>query len=313
MSFISENNKQILMTLFLFLYTSSKVMLSTLLSIFVMDTCEFTTSLFKECTFIERISSMSKFNIFIFSFNFFTFGIFVGFYILEFYRETIFIKYLEIDNTLPNTNLKNEVENHPVIKKKLITVNNHYKKYSIFLVVVNLINFILSLILLYIMNSDLKTYINIFSNIFLVTDKLYSTMCMARQPVNDFVPHSAFIQENVIFNTIDSNYKIRHIPELNFNIEKYSEANSFKNIIEKYKLYNSRNSINSDITFGSCLSTPKNIPSTNSINKTNSINSMNFKNKKIINVRRSRFLYEDGVSKDEKTNENTLGVVEEIV
>lgn len=256
MLFLSDNNKQILTTVFLFLYTSTKVVLSTLLSLFVIDTCEFTTNLFKECTFQERINAMSQFNIFVFAFNFFTLAIFVGFYLLEFYRETIFIKYLDIDNSLPNNNLKSEVVQYSSINEKLTSINGHYKKYSIVLVIVNVMNFIISLSLLYVISVAPKIYINIFSNIFLVTDKLYSSLCIAHHSLNDFIPYSAFIQEYVIFNTIDANYKIRPLPELDFMIQKQPRSNSVKTILKKYKLYNSRNTIYSDPTAPSHANSP---------------------------------------------------------
>jgi hypothetical protein len=238
---ISKNNKEIIRTFILFIYTSIKITLSTLLSVFVIDTCEFTENLFEKCSFNEKIKLMTNYNLFVFSFNFFTLGTFIGFYLLEFYREVIFIKYLDIDETLIKNNLVNEVIQYPQIKNKLTTINNNYKKYTIFLILVNLINFCLSLTLLYIISSNIKIYINIFSNIFLVTDKLYSSFCIMYNSLKKFTPNSAYLQENVIFNTIDNKYKIKHTDTDFIIITK--KSNSIKNIFEKYNTYNSRNTI----------------------------------------------------------------------
>jgi len=248
MLFLSENNKEILITTFLFLYTSAKVVLSTLLSVFVIDTCEITTSFFEKCSFKERINNMTPFNVFVFGFNFFTLGIFVGFYILEFYREITFIKYLDINNNLPNNNLKTEIEDYKIIKNKILLIGNHYKNYSIILVIVNIINFIISLSLLYLIKVNVNIYINIISNILLTTDKLYSSLCIANKSLNDFIPYSAFVEEYVIFNTIDQNHKIKTLGEIDFIIQRKPRTSILNNMFKKYKYANSVNTIETNIS-----------------------------------------------------------------
>lgn len=142
---LTEDTKQRMKATVLFIITGFKTIMATLLSLFVYQRCE---NEIEECSLRDNVTNLTVYNEAVVIFNFVTLGIFVGMYILEFYRENWCIKYLDISNFLPNDNLRTEIVRYPDINDKLIKLNKHYYKYSLTLVIFNIVNFIISAILI---------------------------------------------------------------------------------------------------------------------------------------------------------------------
>lgn len=225
---LSQDTKQRIKTTFLFIYTGLRTMLATLLTIFVYQLCPKPDGTYNDCSLKDNFTNLSKINLITIIFNFLTLATFIGFYILEFYRENKCIKYLDVDESLPTNNLKNEIISYPKIEVKLNKLNIHYRNYSFVMFVINIVNIILSSLVIYQYFGGYKSIIGMISEVFLIVDKLYNSINIAYKSVKEILPYSAYMKDYIIFNTIDSKYKHKKILQLEqaFDIE-------FKNDLDK--------------------------------------------------------------------------------
>ena len=81
----SQDIKQRIKSTFLFIYTALRTMFATLLTIFVYQLCPQPDGTLKDCTFKDNFVNLTTFNLVAVIVNFITLGIFIGFYILEYY------------------------------------------------------------------------------------------------------------------------------------------------------------------------------------------------------------------------------------
>lgn len=226
-----QNNKQILTSTLLFIYTSIRTMLATLLTIFVYRVCPHLNNTYKDCSIGDNFMNLTKMNLIALIFNFVALMTFICFYGLEYYRECKYIKYLDVDTNLPTTNLKNEIVCYPKIENKLNKLNVHYRNFSIILFLINITNIILSAIIVYNYYGGYKSIVGFISESFLVVDKLYNSIVIAYKSVNEILPYSAYLKEYMVFNTIDPKYKLKKQIKLEklydnemYNIKKFRES-----------------------------------------------------------------------------------------
>jgi hypothetical protein len=217
MFILSEDTQQRIKATLILCYTGIRTILATLLSIFVNQLCPDIDGTYKECTITDNLTNLTNFNLSVVIFNFATLIFFIGFYILEFYRENVCIKYLDIDDNLPNINLKKEIEEYPKIENKLNKLNKHYRNFSYVLLFMNIVNFILSFILINQYYGGYKTIISILTNIFLIVDKIYTAIYISRKSVLEILPYSAYMKDYIIFNTIDKQYKQHKLRKMSKN------------------------------------------------------------------------------------------------
>ena len=232
MFLLSEDTQQRIKATFLLFYTGFRTIMATLLSIFVYQQCSNIDGTYKECSIMDNFTDLTQFNLFVVVFNFITLIFFIGFYILEFYRENVCIKYLDVDDNLPNINLKNEIESYPKIENKLNKLNKHYCKFSFVLLFMNIINFILSVILINQFYGGYKTIISILTNILLIVDKIYTAIYISHKSVLEILPYSAYMKDYIIFNTIDKQYKQHKLRKMSKNNMKNEKDNANTGIIE---------------------------------------------------------------------------------
>lgn len=194
---------QRLQTIFLLFTGSYKVLMCTLLSLFLPQKCM--------CTFWDHFNPSYLFPFITTLANVTTLVIFIGFYIFEYYRENWCIEYLDIDEEKSFTNLKYELEKYPEYKEKLSYINNIYYRFSIFLGVSNLLNFSITGIFFYnyidYSSFDLKNISVFVTYLLLITDKLISSIYYARKSYYELTQTSAYIIAPILFNTVDSDYK----------------------------------------------------------------------------------------------------------
>lgn len=150
---------------------------------------------YRDCSIKDNFTNLSKINLVTVIFNFLTFGIFIGFYILEYYREHKCIKYLDIDDSLPSNNLKNEIMLYPKIEVKLNKLNIHYRNYSFVMFIVNIVNIILSSFVIYQYYGGYKSIVGMISEVFLIVDKLYNSINIAYKSVKEILPYSAYMKD----------------------------------------------------------------------------------------------------------------------
>jgi len=212
---LTQDAKQYIKVTFLFIYTCIRTMLATLLTIFVYQLCPSKNGTTHDCSILENFTDLTELNLAAVIINFLTLGIFFGFYILEYYREHKCIKYLGIDENLPNNNLKNEIAAFPKIQVKLNNLNKHYKNYSFVIFIINIVNIIISSIIIFQFYGGYKSIIGLISETFLIADKIYNSINISYKSVKELLPYSAYMKEYIIFNTIDTNYKERKNSKIN--------------------------------------------------------------------------------------------------
>lgn len=203
---LTDDQKQTINSIILLLSESFKVLMATLLSIFVPQRCDNQSD--KICTIVDNFTNLTNYNIAVTTVNFITLGCFVLLYIVEYRRENWCIEYLDIDNDKPNTNLKTEIDKYPEYKEKMMLLNNDYNNISMLVVGMNIINFILSAILIYgYYYLDYKSITVLLTNIILIVDKIINCFNVSKKSVQDILPISAYMTSPIIFNIIDKDYR----------------------------------------------------------------------------------------------------------
>lgn len=233
----SQDTKHKIKTTVIFLYTGLRIMLATLLTIFVYQLCPQDDGTLKDCTLKDNFTDLTTINLSAVIINFLTLGMFIGFYLLEYYRECKCIKYLDIDENLPFNNLITEISSYSKIEKKLNKLNIHYRNYSFFMFIINIINIVISGICIYQYYGGYKSIIGMISEVFLIIDKLINSINIAYKSVKEILPYSAYMKDHIIFNTVDSKYKLKKLKS----IETVFEIELRKIQLEEYEDYEDAN------------------------------------------------------------------------
>ncbi len=200
---ISEDNTQRIKSILSIGINGYKILMATLLCIFVPQKCED-----RECTLYDNFTDLSAYNMFVLIFNFITLAIFVGFYGVEYYRENWCIEHLDTDPTKPLTNLKEEIMLYPEFKEKVQQIDYIYYSYSKILCVCTVINFIVSSILIYVYYYfGFKSVTVMITYFLLVIDKLIFSLTMSKISYEEFLLHSVYMTGPIYFNVIDADYK----------------------------------------------------------------------------------------------------------
>jgi hypothetical protein len=200
---ILTDSQQKVKTLWLFFLEFFKVIIATLPSIFVPQSCNG-----QICELNENFEDLSDYNKFVIVFNFITLISFVLSYIYEYRREKFCIKYLDIDYEIKKTNLNEEIEEYPEIKDKMYKINKKYKYISLFLIGINFLNLLFSAILVFGMYYlDNKTISVFLTNTILIGGKLYSMYNTSYYSVYEELCYSAYMTNPICYNTIDTLFK----------------------------------------------------------------------------------------------------------
>lgn len=200
---ISEDNIQRITTLLSICINSYKIVMATLLCLFVPQKCDD-----HECTIYDNFTDLSVYNTVVLVFNFLTLFSFIGFYGVEYYRENWCIEHLDTDNTKSITNLKDEIVFYPEFKDQLNRIDYVYHLYSKVLFLCNIINFVMSSILIYIYYYfGFKSITVMITYFLLIIDKLVFSFTMSKRSYEELFLHSAYMTGPIYFNVIDSDYK----------------------------------------------------------------------------------------------------------
>jgi hypothetical protein len=203
---LTDDQSQTLKSIIILLSESFKVLMATLLSVVVPQRCDNQPD--KLCTMMDNFTNLTNYNTAVTVFNFITLGGFIGLYVVEYMRENWCIEYLDIDNNVANTNLKTEIELYPEYKERMITLNSNYNKMSIAIVISNIINFILSGVLIYgYYYLDYRSITVLITNFILIIDKLINCFNVSNKAVAEMLPISAYMTTPIVFNVIDNDHK----------------------------------------------------------------------------------------------------------
>ena len=203
---LTDDQKQTINSIILLLSESFKVLMATLLSIFVPQRCDNQSD--KLCTMADNFTNLTNYNIAVTTINFITLGCFITLYVVEYMRENWCIEYLDIDNDKANTNLKTEIDKYPEYKEKMMLLNDRYNNVSILVVCMNILNFISSAVLIYgYYYLDYRSVTVLLTNVILIVDKIINCFNVSKKAVQDILPISAYMTTPIIFNIIDKDHR----------------------------------------------------------------------------------------------------------
>jgi hypothetical protein len=202
---LSEDNNQRFKSIVSILSNGYKVLMAALLCIFVPQKCPESPT--NECSINDNFTNLIPYNVVVMVVNFITLATFVYFYSIEYYRENWCIEYLDIDETKPMTNLKTEIESYPEFKQELVRINYIYYISSCVLWGLNIVNFVMSSVLVYhFYYLDFKSISVMITYFLLVSDKLSTTLATSKKSYTEIMPNSAYMSGPIVFNIIDRDY-----------------------------------------------------------------------------------------------------------
>jgi hypothetical protein len=239
---IDDDTKQRFYTTFQFLLETYKVIIASLLCIFVPQRCINQPD--QLCTLKDNLTELNEYNTICVYTNFTTLAFFLFLYIYEYKRERWCIEYLDIDQAKLNDYLYSEIESYPEYKDRIYKFNRRYYILSVIVIILNIVNIILSGILIFnYYYLDYRSVSVFLTNCILTIDRLmnaYNISTVADDPTNHLLAVSSYMTNPVVYNTIDKDYKKEvkvemTIHEENKNIKHMRfEKNKIKLLAEKY-------------------------------------------------------------------------------
>jgi hypothetical protein len=199
-----------------FLLEFYKISMGTLLIMFVPQMCYD-----KPCTIIDNITMSTPWEMVCVVFNFISWISVLGLYVVELKREHYAIEYLDVECDKPNNFLDKEIEDYPEIKAKITQINNKYNKVFNLSIALNIINLILSTIVIYDNYLGISTITAYTSYLILLCSKYYNVYFVSSKSLKEERMYSGYMKTLVTYNTIDKDHKHKNnnIDISNVNIE----------------------------------------------------------------------------------------------
>jgi len=198
---IDEDIKQRIKISGIFLLQVYKILMGTMLSLFLPQNCGEAM-----CTLTENYENSEVYHRTVFSWNCFSGLLFILSYLIELYREEWCVKYLDIDNDIPDNSLKHIIVKEKVLDNRMDKLNKYYYHVLCVNTFVYFVNILLTIKMMndsYYNNSTLSCFV---SFVLLVLMKLYNSMTVAYQSVKNDKMMSAYMSEFVSFNVLDTDY-----------------------------------------------------------------------------------------------------------
>jgi len=189
---------------FIFIFELYKILTSSLLVVLVPQKCNDGE---RVCSFSENFENLDPYNSFALYYNFFTSICFLLYYLVEIYRERMFIRLLDVDPKLSKENYEDEMEEFPKINNTINEINELFYYINIFLIFIFISNIIVSIFVLsrFYLN-DLTIFISI-SNTMLIADKQIKSFSVARKSYKENKAYSMYMTKMITYNTVDEDIK----------------------------------------------------------------------------------------------------------
>jgi len=189
-----------------------KVLTGTLLTLFVPQACypELTDGSEERniqiCTLTQNYENNEIYHRTTLYWNGFSFLLFVMCYMFELRREHWAIKFLDINNDIPDNALKEKIIEEPKLDKQMDRLNRFYYHALLLTSGVYFINIMLMIKILITDYHSMSTISCFVSFVLLVMMKLYNSLSVGYQSVKNDKMMSAFMSEFVSYNVLDSDY-----------------------------------------------------------------------------------------------------------
>ena len=204
---ITEDNKQRVKVIGIFLLQVYKITTGTMMSLFIPQSCGDNM-----CTLTENYENSGIYHKTLFYWNAITMFLFMMCYSIELRREEWCVKFLDIDNNYPDNSLKEIIVKEKVLDKKMDSLNKYY--YGILMIssISYFINLLLTIKMIndnYHNNSTISCFMS-FS--LLVLMKLYNSYIVAKESIKNDKMMSAYMSEFVSYNVLDKDYVSKQRP-----------------------------------------------------------------------------------------------------
>jgi len=201
---LTQDQKEKLISFGITIIESYKVLVSSLLSLFVPQICDGET-----CSLSQNIYNLTRFNEFVLVFNFITLASFLILYYIQLKREAYIISHLEVDKSLADNSLEINLQPYPNILKRINDHNRRFLLLSKVTTVIFTLNIIFSAILIFYFYYDGWRSVTTFvANVLLSTTKLTNSMTLDLKTLEGkTLALSSTRQEPISYNAIDPDYK----------------------------------------------------------------------------------------------------------
>jgi hypothetical protein len=217
---VDVDTKERIKTIFIFLLQSYKVLMGSMLVLFVPQSCgnsicSITDNLYREGD-LHRTSL---------AFNFLSTLCFVTCYTIELNRENWCIEHLDISDDYGDNNLPLVLKERPELEKALHKINDRYYYSSQITAGVYSVNLVLSTTSIYFNHSGTNTITAYMSFVILILMKLYNALFISNDSKKNNMALSAYMSELQSYNVIDKDHII--IKDNDQQISEYKYRKSF--------------------------------------------------------------------------------------
>ncbi len=199
---IDIDTKERFKTIFIFLLQSYKVLMGSMLVIFVPQMCDNN----KVCSITDNFYKTGSLHRGSLGINFLSTLAFTICYVIELQRENWCIEYLDIDDNFGDNNLPLVLKDNPTLETALHKINDRYYYSAHVTAIIYMINLIVSSVSIYQHSTGSPTYTAYLSFVILILMKLYNAVFISRDSKSNNMALSAYMTELQSFNVMDKDY-----------------------------------------------------------------------------------------------------------
>ena len=207
---MDEDTKQRVKGCLTFVLEFYKICMGSFLTVFVPHQCYEMTPQGERgtiCTVSHNVYHGDDYHRSIIWLNLISFLMFVGMYYTEIKRENWCINYLDIDYTKASDNLDEEIEEYPVFKHRMHTLNKNYDCLVKACMGTQLVNIACSVADIGRSWAGSASFTPMLSYILLISSKLYTTYMVSTASLQTERAYSAYLKEPKTYNTIDKDHR----------------------------------------------------------------------------------------------------------
>ncbi len=199
---ISENTQQKFSMIFNLGMESLKIFMACLLTLFVPQKCGD-----HECSMEEKLTDNKYYAVT--SLNVFTIFVFLRAYYKEYSRERFLINHFKSDIKLPDNNLRHIVSQNPKLLQKVLDYNKSFYNFTMFAIIIGIINFLSSgIVIIYYHYDGFRTISSMLTSLLLVSKTLSSNYYISKQSRNRGLGLSTVFSEPKSYNDLERQFKI---------------------------------------------------------------------------------------------------------
>jgi hypothetical protein len=203
--YTSQDTQQRINVVTNFFSDSFRVVMATLLSVFVPQNCNGDI-----CNLSQNFTDLISFNVFSLTFNFVTLFCFILLYYIELRREKWMISHFDYEEKEDDLNLTSYRQTHPHVFHVLDKFNKDYFKAYFYLRYLYILNFIFSAILvLYYYYYDYRSATVLLTNVALCWSKIVRGYSLSKLSLENGLAYSFFNIKHLSFNVIDKKLQMR--------------------------------------------------------------------------------------------------------